>query len=223
MSVLETTRIKASSGTARSARLFLLDLSGGRVLSMDPDGSHRKVIAADCPHPDGIVVDVAAGHVYWTHMGVVPSVNDGSIERSDLDGQNRRFIVAPGGTVAPKQLHLDKANGKLYWSDREGMRVMRANLDGSQIETLVQTGHGENDRRDQTRWCVGISVDPELRQIYWTQKGSDNAGVGRILRARLDIPSGETAANRSDIEVFFNTLPEPIDLEIDLEHRILYW
>ena len=29
--------------------------------------------------------------------------------------------------------------------------------------------------------------------------------------------------NRSDVEVFFNGLPEPIDLEIDLEHRILYW
>src|ERR1044072_4843242 len=108
MSVLETTRIKASSGTGRSARLFLLDLSGGRVLSMDPDGSHRKIIAADCPHPDGIVVDVAAGHVYWTNMGVVPSLNDGSIERADLDGKNRRIIVPQGAAHTPKQLHLDK-------------------------------------------------------------------------------------------------------------------
>jgi hypothetical protein len=197
-------------------------LSGGRVLSTDPDGSHPKVIADDCPHPDGIVVDVAAGHVYWTNMGV-PGLNDGSIERADIDGKNRRFIVPPGGTFTPKQLHLDKANGKLYWSDREGMRVMRSNLDGSQIETLVQTGHGENDRRDQTRWSVGITVDSERGQIYWTQKGGDNAEVGRILRAAIDIPKGETAADRTDIEVFFNGLPEPIDLEIDLEHRILYW
>jgi hypothetical protein len=30
--------------------------------------------------------------------------------------------------------HLDKDGGKLYWCDREGMRVMRANLDGSQVE-----------------------------------------------------------------------------------------
>jgi DNA-binding beta-propeller fold protein YncE len=223
MTLTEATRTKASSGAARSGRLFLLDLSGGRVLSMDPDGSHPKVIAADCPHPDGVVVDVAAGHVYWTNMGAVPSRNDGSIERADIDGRNRRFIVPPGGTFTPKQLHLDKTNGKLYWSDREGMRVMRSNLDGSQIETLVQTGQGENDRHDQTRWCVGITVDPERGQIYWTQKGEDNAGVGRIFRAGIDIPKGETAADRSDVEVFFNGLPEPIDLEIDLEHRVLYW
>jgi hypothetical protein len=43
------------------------------------------------------------------------------------------------------------------------------------------------------------------------------------LRAGLDIPKGETAVNRSDIEVFFDRLPEPIDLEIDLKNRILYW
>ena len=63
----------------------------------------------------------------------------------------------------------------------------------------------------------------QAKQIYWTQKGGDNAEVGRILRAGIEIPKGETAANRSDIEVFFNGLPEPIDLEIDLEHRVLYW
>ncbi len=222
MSVREATKTRESSASDRTGRLFLLDLSGGRVLSMDPDGSNRKVIAGNCPHPDGVVVDVAAGHVYWTNMGV-PASNDGSIERADLDGGNRTVIVPPGATHTPKQLHLEKRSGKLYWSDREGMRVMRANLDGSQVEVLVQTGEGEAERRDQTRWCVGIAVDPRRGQIYWTQKGGDNAEVGRILRAGIDIPTGETAINRSDVEVFFNGLPEPIDLEIDLEHRILYW
>jgi hypothetical protein len=223
MTVSQATIKKAPSGAARSGRLFLLELSGGRIHSMNPDGSDRKIIVTDCHLPDGIVVDATAGHVYWTNMGVSPNLNDGSIERVDLDGKNRRFIVAPGGTFSPKQLHLDKANGKLYWSDREGMRVMRSDLGGSQIETLVQTGQGESDRRDATRWCVGITVDPQRGQFYWTQKGGDNAGVGRILRAGIDIPKGETAADRSDIEIFFNGLPEPIDLELDLEHRILYW
>ena len=222
MSVLEAADTRVPSVAGHPGKLFLLDLSGGRVVSMDSDGSNRKIIATDCPYPDGVAVDVAAGHIYWTNMGV-PSRNDGSIERADLDGKNRRFIVAPGGTFTPKQLHLDKSNGKLYWSDREGMRVMRANLDGSYIETLVQTGEGVDERRDQTRWCVGIAVDPERRQLYWTQKGGDNAGVGRILRAGIDIPEGATAANRGDVEVLFDGLPEPIDLELDLDRRFLYW
>jgi hypothetical protein len=207
---------------SRIGRLFVLDLSDGRILSMKTDGSDRRVIVSECRFPDGVAVDAAAGHIYWTNMGV-PNLNDGSIERADLDGQNRKTIVPEGATFTPKQLHLDKKNGKLYWSDREGMRVMRSNLDGSRVETLVQTGEGEADRRDLTRWCVGITVDPKRGQIYWTQKGPDNAELGRVCRASIDIPKGEKPAHRGDIEVLFDHLPEPIDLELDLEHRVLYW
>ena len=203
-------------------RLFVLELSGGRIHSMSPDGSDRNVIVTDCHLPDGIVVDVEAGHIYWTNMGV-PNLNDGSIERADLDGGNRKVIIPLGVTHTPKQLHLEKGSGKLYWCDREGMRVMRANLDGTNVETLVKTGEGENDRGDATKWCVGITIDPKRRQIYWTQKGPDNAGLGRIFRAAIELPKGEDAAGRTDIEVWLDNLPEPIDLELDLESRVLYW
>ena len=77
-------------------------------------------------------------------MGV-PMFNDGSIQRADLNGGNITTIVPVGATFTAKQLKLDRQNDKLYWSDREGMRVMRANLDGSNIETLVETGHGDAD------------------------------------------------------------------------------
>ena len=156
---------------AAVGRLFVLELSGGRIHSMSPDGSDRKVIVTDCHLPDGIAVDVGAGHIYWTNMGSSPSTNDGSIERADLDGKNRRVIVPLGSTFTPKQIQLDKKNGKLYWCDREGMRVMRSNLDGSQIETLVETGRGDADRRDQTRWCVGITIDPERQADLLDAKG----------------------------------------------------
>ena len=205
-----------------SGRLFVLDLSSGRIFSLKPDGSDPKTLVTGCRLPDGLAVDLAAGHIYWTNMGV-PHKNDGSIERADLDGGNRRFIIPEGGTFTPKQLHLEKKSGKLYWSDREGMRVMRANLDGSQVETLIQTGEGEGDRRDPSNWCVGITVDPIRGQMYWTQKGADDSGHGRIFRARTELPRGQTPTNRLDVEVLFEGLPEPIDLELDLEHRILYW
>ena len=213
---------RASGDQAALGRLFVLDLSGNRVFSVNPDGSDRKVIFHECRMPDGIAVDVERGHIYWSNMGVL-HLNDGSIERADLDGRNRQTIVPRGGTFTPKQIQLDKSSGKLYWSDREGMRVMRANLDGSAIETLVETGRGDIDRRDQTRWCVGISVDTGRGQIYWTQKGPDNAGLGRILRANIELPAGQSASNRTDIEVLFDGLPEPIDLELDLQNRLLYW
>jgi hypothetical protein len=213
----------AANDAGASQRLFLLELSAGCIYSMRPDGSDRRIVVADCQLPDGVAIDVEAGHIYWTNMGSSPAANDGSIERADLDGGNRRMLVPPGATHTPKQLQLDKKNGKLYWCDREGMRVMRANLDGSSIETLVETGRSDADRRDLTRWCVGIAIDPLRKQIYWTQKGPENGDQGLLLRAGIEIPKGETAANRSDIEVFFDSLPEPIDLEIDQKNRVLYW
>src|SRR6266436_2692959 len=210
--------------TATTGRLFFLDLSAGRVLTANPDGSDLKVIVSEGRRlPDGIVVDVTAGHIYWTNMGH-PSTNDGSIERADLDGKNLTNIIPPGGTFTPKQLQLDKKNGKLYWSDREGMRVMRANLDGSKIETLVDTSQGEaRPGKEIRKWCVGIALDVDGGKLYWTQKGPDNAGEGRIFRANLEIPNGQTPANRKDIELLFDGLPEPIDLDLDLANRIMYW
>jgi hypothetical protein len=204
--------------------LFFLSLSAGQVLSANPDGSDLKIVVSEGKRlPDGIVVDIEAGYLYWTNMGV-PNANDGSIERSDLDGSHVTHIVPPGGTFTPKQLQLDRKSRKLYWSDREGMRVMRANLDGSNIETLVDTSEGDaRPGKDILKWCVGIVLDVEAGKLYWTQKGPDNAGKGRIFRANLEIPRGETPAKRSDIELLYEKLPEPIDLELDLTNRMIYW
>ena len=212
----------AANGT--TARLFFLSASGGQVFSANPDGSDLKVIVSEGKRlPDGIVVDAAAGYLYWTNMGV-PHANDGSIERADFDGKNLTHIVPPGGTFTPKQLQLDEKNRKLYWCDREGMRIMRANLDGSKIETLLDTSEGDaRPGKDIRKWCVGIALDVEGGKFYWTQKGSDNAGEGRIFRASLEIPEGQTPGDREDIELLYEGLPEPIDLELDLANRMIYW
>jgi len=212
--------------TSNSGRLFFLDLGAGRVLTVNPNGSDLKTVLIEGygPHPDGIAVDALRGHIYWTNMGVDPNANDGSIERCDLDGGNRRVIIPPGGTHTPKQLKLECAGAKLYWCDREGMRIMRANLDGSHVETLIDTSLGDQrPGRDARKWCVGIAIDLDSGKVYWTQKGSDNAGQGRIFRANLEIPRGHSAADRDDIEVLFDNLPEPIDLELDPRNKMIYW
>ena len=219
------TRSKNADATVAttSGRLFFLDLAAGRVLSANPDGSDLKTIVSEGRKlPDGLVAD-AAGHLYWTNMGN-PRANDGSILRSDLDGQNMTTIVPPGGTFTPKQLQLDTENGKLYWCDREGMRVTRANLDGSNIETLVDTSGGDpRPGPDERKWCVGIAVDTGGGKIYWTQKGGTKAGQGSLRRANIQVPEGQTPANRKDIEVLYDDLPEPIDLELDPASRMIYW
>jgi hypothetical protein len=54
-------------------------------------------------------------------------------------------------------------------------------------------------------------------------KGLRQRWARTILRANVEIPAGQTAATRSDIEIFFDGLPEPIDLELDNKNRVLYW
>jgi hypothetical protein len=175
------------------------------------------------PVPDGIVIDRSAGHIYWTNMGN-PKENDGTIERVDLDGSNRTVIVSKGRTFTPKQMQIDRAGRKLYWCDREGMRILRCDLDGTNLQTLIDTSDGDpRPGPDATKWCVGITLDPESGKLYWTQKGPDNAGQGRIFRANMEIPKGESPVKRTDIELLFDKLPEPIDLELDLQKRVLYW
>ena len=228
LAVTALTSVCIWAGGALSAhgpadRLLFLDIRGGRVVSASTDGQDVKVLVTGRTGiPDGIAVDAAGGHIFWTIMGR-PNADDGVIERSDLDGANLTTVVPAGGAFTPKQLKLDPAHHKLYWSDREGMRVMRSDLDGSHIETLVETARGDEARRDAKNWCVGIALDVARGQVYWTQKGGDNAGVGTLRRTNMEMRAGETAATRRDIEVLFDGLPEPIDLDLDLVHRTMYW
>src|SRR5205814_457707 len=105
------------------------------------------------------------------------------------------------------------ATGRLFYLEASGGRIHSANADGSDRKVIV-TG---------ARIPDGVVVDLEAGHIYWTQKGPEDAGKGRIFRTKVDIPKGEKAANRTDIELLFDGLPEPIDLELDLKNRFLYW
>ena len=160
-----------------NARLLVLDVKNSSILSFDTEGNDLKTIIEKVGVPDGIAIDPTKGHIYFTNMGLYHEgehfpKNDGSIERINFDGSNRATIIPKGSTFTPKQMQIDVANGFIYWSDREGMRVMRAKLDGSHITTLIETGIGEEDRKDETRHCVGVAIDSLCRSyLYWTRHG----------------------------------------------------
>jgi len=156
-------------------------------------------------------------------MGVDVTAADGAIYRSDLDGANTVVLVGHGTVVTPKQLQFDPAAAHLYWCDREGMRVMRCNVDGGGVTVLVRRGRFPEDAGDERRHCVGIAIDAVRQHIYWTQKGPENGGQGAIYRAGLELPPGADAGGRNDIETLMTGLPEPIDLALDPGNATLYW
>ncbi|KAH0387760.1 3-hydroxyacyl-CoA dehydrogenase-like protein, partial [Aureobasidium melanogenum] len=199
-------------------------MQSGKIVAQSASGKDPRTLVSNLTMPDGLDISVKDNRIYWTNMGV-PTENDGSVQSCKLDGSDVKEIVKKGDVHTPKQLIIDQKNNKLYFCDREGLRVMRCNLDGSDHETLVQNGDWKikEETQDCLRWCVGISVDNKNGYFYWTQKGTSKGGKGKIFRAKLQMPSGETAANRSDIETVFSGLPEPIDLEIDEESGKMFW
>ncbi len=213
----------------------LLVLNDGKqeLQAVSLDGTRvRTLITGLDERPDGLVVDQSRGHIYWTNMGApdpgagprseAAYAPNGSLERADLDGSNRITIVPRGAFTTGKQLTADFEAGVLYWCDREGMQVLRCNLDGSGLRPLVVPAVGDQEMRLERNHCVGIAVDLDRRLLYWTQKGAPNAGEGRIFRAPLDLPTGTSAQHRDDVELLWKDLPEPIDLHL-LACATLVW
>ncbi|KAE8422837.1 hypothetical protein BDV36DRAFT_309829 [Aspergillus pseudocaelatus] len=211
---------------AQSLKITNGDFFGqnGRILRTTDGGKSITAVVSGLKAPDGIEISRSAGRIFWTNMGLDTSVQDGSVMSANLNGSDIKTIIPEGSVYTPKQLTLDDQNEKLYFCDREGMSVRRCDFDGQNHEILVLRGNCEtSDKKDQTRWCVGLAVDVKKRKFYWTQKGPNRGNKGRIFRANIDMPFGENALDRSDIETLFLGLPEPIDLDFVSETQTLYW
>ncbi|KAJ7160409.1 3-hydroxyacyl-CoA dehydrogenase-like protein [Mycena filopes] len=212
----------AHAPIAEKDHIVFLDIVKGEIRSLAIDGREGKTLVTGLTsRPDGVQIDErpGKGHIYWTNMGT--GANDGFLSRSKIDGSEVTTIVPPGATHTPKQLVLDTEREYLYWCDREGGKIQRCKLDGSQLETLYISASTADQHKDQRTWCVGITLDTKGQLLYWTQKGGSKAWSGRVFRANIDPPSGSDPANRPDIEILFDGLPEPIDLEY--HDGFLYW
>jgi 3-hydroxyacyl-CoA dehydrogenase/sugar lactone lactonase YvrE len=237
----ETTKSSKNEGghhdNLAAPRLYFLDIgigsnitdlskavTSGSIMTASADGSNVRELVSGQSMPDGIDVSISSGKLFWTNMGASPSKNNGSVMSSNLDGSNVQTIVPEGKVHTPKQIKIDHENQKLYFCDREGLRIHRCDFNGSNHEIIMQTGDFDTaDVEDQTKWCVGIAVDPAGGKFYWSQKGPSKAGKGRIFRANIALPAKASPSSRPDIELLFDKLPEPIDLEFEHESKTLYW
>ena len=88
---------------------------------------------------------------------------------------------------------------KMYWSDRGANTIKRANLDGSQVETLI-SGLGE---------ARGVAVDYAHHQLYWVDNGTN-----KIQRSLLD---------GSHVEDLVNGLQFPAGIVLDVGRNQMFW
>ncbi|HQU72033.1 MAG: DUF5050 domain-containing protein [Calditrichaeota bacterium] len=99
----------------------------------------------------------------------------------------------------PGSLSKVMSSGKVYWTSTTGGHVARANLDGSEVETLI-TGQGLPS---------GIALDYAEGKIYWVERLRN-----RIQRSNMD---------GSSIEAIVSGLESPYGLAIDTLGRKMYW
>ena len=81
--------------------------------------------------------------------------------------------------AAPFGVAVDHAGGKLYWIElnlnkkkREKDEIRRANLDGSEVETLVE--------RPGAGFEGGIAIDPVAGKLYWGEAEARDIGVSNL-------------------------------------------
>lgn len=208
-------------------RLLALAIRSGTIYQIRlPDGEVEPFHVPTGPYPDGLVL--TGNRVFWTTMGAPTrnpgrpgqasldySARNGGLHVVDADGSNPRELLSGGAVTTPKQLAWDDKD-TLYFGDREGCRVSRVRTDGTGLTDLVV-----NPDRDLYSQCVGVAVDLATGHLYWSQKGPAKAGKGRIFRVPLDTEDDQPATERTDIELLWSDLPEPIDLQVFDGH--LYW
>ena len=163
----------------------------GKIQRANLDGSQiEDLVTSGLGWPIGISLDAAAGKMYWT------DTHANKIQRANLDGSQVEDLITSGLDV-PANMALEVATGKMYWTNYQSTRtgpvpgsgeILRANLDGSQVENLVTSGL---DRPD------GLALDVAAGKMYWADKDKskiqrgnlDGSRVEDLITSGLDRPS----------------------------------
>ena len=185
--------VLAAVGPAR-AQIYYLDED--QIWKAELDGSNAAVLVGETDKPRGIAVDEENDYLYWTDDWEF----DGHIVRAALDGSGMEVLYEQG---TPRGIALDPELGKLYWADlRDPGAVMRANLDGSEVETVAAGESG-----GITDGVLDVALDAEDAKVYWTS-------FGEIMRADLD---------GSNVELFVDLADHIQPTSIVVASGYAYW
>ncbi len=66
-------------------------------------------------------------------------------------------MLLSASLIGPSSLHLDAPSRRLYWIDSWGNRVLRANLDGEEVEMILGTSSAVTFRADGTPISASVS------------------------------------------------------------------
>jgi len=178
-------------------------------------GSSRFTNLSTAAEFDQVFVDAAAGYIYWTRTTYDLDV----LIRANLDGSNQITLASVGRPWDLEAFVVDSADGKIYWVETVGCgpcmgvscpecpRFRRANLDGTDVETLFSFEAGTLTNTSD------IAVDSAAGKLYW----SDRQFAPHLLRSNLD---GTEIEPLRTVDETHDGIP---DFELDLAGGKIYW
>lgn len=130
-------------------KMYWTDFIVGAIRRANLDGTdYEELINSGIAAPFSLALDVERGKMYW----IDPQIK--KIQSANLDGTNITNIISFNDNSNPS-LTIDTREGKLYWT--ENTQIRRANLDGSNLEVVI-------DEVD----CEGLAVDEIGKKLYWS-------------------------------------------------------
>jgi hypothetical protein len=152
-------------------------------------------------------------------MDEIITERSGSVLRVELNRPTKKNAMTSGMYVTLADLFKDAAKD-------ERIRVVLWHgagdsfCAGNDVEDFLKNPPGPGGSPQARLMHALLDFDkPLIAAVHGAAIGS-----GTTMLTHCDfIPKGESPTNRSDIEVLFDQLPEPIDLELDLANRVLYW
>lgn len=152
-----------SMAVDREGNLYWADITTGKIMKSDPNGHHVRAIVDRLSHPMGIAIDKKRKLLFWSDRQRNEGGFSGGIGRSDLDGNNVKYIVV-NGLVSGGKLKVDENEAKLYIPDILGKKIVRVNEDGQNMIGLIFTIKPE-----------GFDINTQNRKLYWTD--DFNSGI----------------------------------------------
>jgi hypothetical protein len=158
-------------------------------------GGCTTVVPAQTTAVLSLALDHSGNKIYWTTL-LSPVPLTGAIVRANMDGSNREELIV--GSFLPNVIVIDPQGRKMYWSEKHPTLVVRrANLDGSEPETL----HAATEDN-----LGGVAIDVEARKLYW-------GDVSAFRRSNLDGTQIETVLEYSGADFVDIGEIDPVGVE----------